>query len=346
MSEKLQEEKQIAISWSDYNKYGCPNCGCASTHNTGCQGGGTVPSQCFECEHQFVILADGMEKSTIGFGEGKDQNQENIFYYPLLTKHPREGTPKHVYVRPDLRPEYGEYYNPRGIGYDLAAFVKSKEAGQRVVEMYQEIFKEFEDKEKLKDLFGSTECSAWLDYRPNEPTWIQVKLDYGSKRRMYALTCLISTNNNIITKEIIKEALNIKWTLLNIWKYEGVNAIYSMFNFNTIKEVVGQVENVLHPCNNIKSIKGISMQNQLLYYGTFIDLLRFFEVYNDKIKNERFIEKSKERIICSLRLLNDYITSDNFDIGEDYNAPYYSVRQQYIADGKKIIAEMLQADFE
>jgi|GEM_PF-1107517 len=346
MDKQILEERQKAINWSDYEKYGCPKCGCAISHGTGCNGGGSMPSQCFECDHKFVVLADGLRRSVIGFSEGQDEHKNDIFYYPEYEKHPREGTPKHKYVGPDLRPEYGEYYSPRGLGYDLASFVKSKEAGQRVVEMYQEVFEETEDKEKLKDLFGSTENSAWLDYRPEEPKWIQVKINYGNKRKMYALTKLISEKGNIITKEIINQALDMKWTLLNIWKYEGINIIFNMFNINTIKEVIEKAENASYSYNSIESIRNISMQNKFLYYGTFIELSKLIETYNDGFENRQALDRYKDKIICCLKLLNDYINSDSFDIGENHSDTYYSVRKNYLAEGKKVIAEMLQADFE
>lgn len=78
------------------------------------------------------------------------------------------------------QPDHPEYWGPRGIGgaaydcfvcgrkeetysedgkyfaADIAGFVRSKEAGQRVV-----------------DMFGGL---AYLDFRPSEPNWIQVKV--------------------------------------------------------------------------------------------------------------------------------------------------------------------------
>lgn len=77
-------------------------------------------------------------------------------------------------------PDHPEYWGPRGIGgsaydcfvcgcraetyrqngkyfaADIAGFVRSKEAGQRVVDMFDGL--------------------AYLDFRPSEPNWIQVKV--------------------------------------------------------------------------------------------------------------------------------------------------------------------------
>ena len=117
----------IAISYSDYLKYGCPSCGCDSASGGNVSGYGTSSGTCRECNTTFVILADGERMSSIGYGTGrKNSNGETIFEYPELQPHPRKGTPWHKWVQPDPRPEYGEYWNPRGIGYDLSGFDSSK----------------------------------------------------------------------------------------------------------------------------------------------------------------------------------------------------------------------------
>lgn len=49
----------IAISYSDYLKYGCPSCGCDSAAGGNVSGYGTSSGTCRECNTRFVILADG-----------------------------------------------------------------------------------------------------------------------------------------------------------------------------------------------------------------------------------------------------------------------------------------------
>ena len=116
----------IAISWSDYRKFGCPNCGCDSARGGNVSGGGTQEGTCRECKETFVILSDDIRKSSIGFGtDKKDENGNTVFEYPERQEHPRKGIPWHPWIAPDPRPEYGEYWSPRGIGYDLSGFVKS-----------------------------------------------------------------------------------------------------------------------------------------------------------------------------------------------------------------------------
>lgn len=180
--------KLIAVSWSDYEKHGCVECGCEYCYNQGIQGRGTSPVTCGECGSGFVILADGLKVSAFGFGEPA--------IYPELQKHPREGTPKHKYVRPDIKPPNGgEYWAPRSIGYDLSGFVKCKEAGERIVKMVEKIIKK--------------EPKTWLDYRKNEPNWIQVKFqkeDGFNLEKLYELC----EKDGIITEEKINKALNVQ----------------------------------------------------------------------------------------------------------------------------------------
>jgi hypothetical protein len=112
-------------------------------------GGGAAIWACGseECGKTCCVLAKGVTKSTIGFGD----------FYPELQEHPRRGIPSHG--RPDKKPENeGEFFHSRGIGLDnctcfvcgthdrdgkghtmlnnIAAFVQCKEAGERVVAMF------------------------------------------------------------------------------------------------------------------------------------------------------------------------------------------------------------------
>ena len=182
----------IAISWSDYMKYGCPNCGCDSARGGNFFGGGTQEGTCRECGEAFVILADGVKQSSIGFGtDMRDREGKMIFEHPMLQEHPRKGTPWHAWVQPDPRPEYGEYWYSRGIGYDLSGFVKSKLAGERLLLM-------------VKEVLLKSHSDSWLDYREHEPEWIQFKFQ-GSEFNLEKLEKMVEENNRIITKEILSE---------------------------------------------------------------------------------------------------------------------------------------------
>lgn len=105
--------------------------------------------------------------------------------------HPRKGIPPWHWEPKDVRPEEGEYWHSRGVGYDLSGFVKTKAAGERILAMVREVL-------------GTDDCESWLDYRPSEPTWIQFKFQ-SSEFDLEKLNKLSREANNVITKEIIKQ---------------------------------------------------------------------------------------------------------------------------------------------
>jgi hypothetical protein len=180
--------KQIAIKNTEFQKHGCPNCGCDYAI-TGCfQGGGCIPVHCKECGEAFVLCSDTVESIAVGFGY-TDENGKEVFYNPEIVSHPHKEREAHKYVVPDLRPTTAEYFRPRGIGYDLAGFVKSKQAGERILE----IVKKYIQNPK-----------SWLDWRKHEPTWIQFKF----QKEEFDLEMLNTlTQGGVITEEIIKECL-------------------------------------------------------------------------------------------------------------------------------------------
>lgn len=182
----------IAISWSDYKEYGCPNCGCDTAIRDSSFIGNQPSGTCKSCGLHYQIMTDGLTKSSVGFGTGrKDENGKEIFEYPTLTEHPRKGTPSWHYERPDIRPEYGEYWSPRGIGYDLSGFVKSKQAGERLLEM-------------VKEVLEKENPDSWLDYREYEPEWIQFKMQ-KNEFDLEKLERMAIENDRILTKEILIE---------------------------------------------------------------------------------------------------------------------------------------------
>lgn len=153
----------IAVSVSEVRQFGCPYCGYNSVYtHISANGSAAVTCGDEDCRKSFCVLADGVTKSGIGFGDT----------YPELQDHPRRGTPSHG--APDRKPEGGgEYFRVRGIGMDwtpgcficggeyglrsnIAAFVSCKAAGERVVAMFKQ--------------------GARLDYREGEPNRVQVKV--------------------------------------------------------------------------------------------------------------------------------------------------------------------------
>ena len=105
--------------------------------------------------------------------------------------HPRAGIPSWHWMPKDERPEEGEYWSSRGVGYDLYGFVRTKKAGERILAMVHEVL-------------GTTECKTFLDYRQSEPTWIQFKFQ-KEEFDLDMLDALSRENGGVITKEIIKQ---------------------------------------------------------------------------------------------------------------------------------------------
>lgn len=85
-----------AVSFSDFDKYGCINCGCATVfHSRGIRGINTFPVKCCECSREFIILSDGKINSEIFFGTDK----KGVYDVPSLEEHPRKNIKKHQLVK-------------------------------------------------------------------------------------------------------------------------------------------------------------------------------------------------------------------------------------------------------
>ncbi len=176
------DDRVIAIRYTDFLKYGCARCGCDVVLSSGIGGVGV----CEECSQQQMFFDDDVKESKIGFGDGNGH-----YYYPTVQEHPRKGIPWHPYVWPDPKPEGGgEFWHPRGIGYDLSGFVKSKQAGERILEM-------------VKEVLDTEDPKSWLDWRPKEPKWIQFKF----QKEEFNLEKLMdmTEETGIVTKEILEK---------------------------------------------------------------------------------------------------------------------------------------------
>ena len=191
MFKKSFYNNKIAISMSDWEKWGCPMCGCESAYGQGVSGGYTTPVTCRVCDLNFIVLGPGITKSAIGFGtDQKDENGKTVCHYPTIMEHPRKGLPKVPFIIPDVRAEKGEYCQSRGVGYDLAIFVHSKISGERIVKMFKKII--------------GFECKTWLDWRESSPTWIQVKISPKDVDN-HVMDSLLQ--DGIITEEKIRTAM-------------------------------------------------------------------------------------------------------------------------------------------
>ncbi len=175
----------IAISGKDYSKYGCPKCNCIyrKFEDFDC----SYIVSCIECNTKFVVLDQSVNISLFGFQQNEDKDE---YIYPKFQNHPNKKR-AHYYIRPDKKPDIGEYFKPRGVGYDLAGFVESRISGERIINMFRKIL--------------GHDIKTWLDYRDFEPDWIQIKVQKEDGIDLEELCKL--TQDGVITEEKILESL-------------------------------------------------------------------------------------------------------------------------------------------
>ena len=100
---------------------------------------------------------------------------------------------KMFYVAPDSKPEVGEYWRSRGVGYDLSGFVVSKLAGERLTRL-------------VKYVLNTDEPLSHLDYREFEPNWIQFKFQ-EEEFNLELLDKLARANDNIVNEAILRQCM-------------------------------------------------------------------------------------------------------------------------------------------
>lgn len=157
----------LSILYSDFEQFGCPNCGCDAARGSCVSGGGLSSATCRHCGLHFEVRGSTVY-STCKYAaypeDPENPRSEYVMEQAIRIPHPRIGIPSWHWMPKDERPEEGEYWSSRGVGYDLSGFVRTKKAGERILDMVHEVL-------------GTKKCKTYLDYRPNEPTWIQFKFD-------------------------------------------------------------------------------------------------------------------------------------------------------------------------
>lgn len=184
---KKMKKNSIAIDIASFLAYGCPQCGCDQVIQNGLQTNTTIISVCCECQYEFVTLLSGATMSDIGVLAAN-----NSFVYLKKQEHPRKDIPRHAYDTPDVQPPTGgEYWMPRSINYDLPGFIRSKNAGNRILSMIKDIIKK--------------ETLSWMDYRPTEPNRIQIKINQSDGFDLEQLRDLC-IHDGIITHDRLQKA--------------------------------------------------------------------------------------------------------------------------------------------
>lgn len=97
-----------------------------------------------------------------------------------------------IYTAPDSKPVEGEYWASRGPGYDdCSGFIKSKKAGERIQRM-------------VNYILDKNETKSWLDFRENEPSWIQYKFS-ASEFDVELLDKMSNEAGGIVTEQILRK---------------------------------------------------------------------------------------------------------------------------------------------
>ena len=131
---------------------------------------------------------------------------------------------KMFYVAPDSKPEVGEYWRSRGVGYDLSGFVVSKLAGERLTRL-------------VKYVLNTDEPRSHLDYREFEPNWIQFKFQ-KEEFNLELLDKLARANDNIVNEAILRQCFKFRKEKFNLELLD-----------NLTRENDGTVnENILRQC--------------------------------------------------------------------------------------------------
>lgn len=93
----------------------------------------------------------------------------------------------------DKRPneKFAEFWKTRGVsdGFDVAGFVESKEAGERLDRM-------------VKVVLEKNETKSWLDWRESEPEWIQYKFN-GDEFDVEKLSNMTVRADGVVTMDML-----------------------------------------------------------------------------------------------------------------------------------------------
>lgn len=187
----------LSITNEEFDLFGCPNCGCDSAQGGNSSGCGRCRGTCRNCQLGFEIrsaeITDNNDVSrfgTVAYHNRKGENGRSIMETAFIIPHPRIGIPAWIWEPEDIRPGEGEYWSSRGASdWDVSGFVRTKQAGERILAMVHEVL-------------DTEECTTFLDFRPREPNWIQFKF-HASEFDVNKLDDL--TPHGIITKEIIQQ---------------------------------------------------------------------------------------------------------------------------------------------
>ncbi|MGI6324604.1 MAG: hypothetical protein ACOXZS_01460 [Bacilli bacterium] len=257
-----------AVSIEERNKWGCIDCGCDDyIVEDSTRGANVNLIRCFGCGKRFVVLFSGLTKSPVSFEDEKTGQP----VYPVVQEHPRKGILKHKYKVLDVRPEngIGEYCVPLSMKYNLTCMVKSKEAGERIVAMFNNINKKigsncYED----EPCFVRGINSVRTDYREWDPTWLKIKIPFcANHQKNTRLLMEKLEKKGIITEEIIWEALTAPWDFESLWKYETSHLIRACISISAFDKDLISIYKLDIVINSWADLLKMSSMNVFLHRG-------------------------------------------------------------------------------
>lgn len=211
----------------------------------------------------YALLSKGQNGIALG----------SVYVYPIVQEHPRKGTLKHEYkVEPDIMPKYGNGDYCLALSYKpnktLFCSVESIEAGQRIADMINQINEEYEGKG----------FSCELVYRENKFDNVHINIHCPDELKSAFLRILVLKNDSIITKEIVRMAINMEEDFANYWKYITVDIFYLSLDVRVIQNIINHFTK--------RNIKCLELHNYLDYFevwGVYRQIN--FEIEKGNIEN-------------------------------------------------------------
>ena len=177
----------IAISVSDFNKYGCPVCGHSKCITDSVVGGGTYPVTCINCDTYFVKLEDGLTKASFGIIMRSDE-RDTITVQPELQDHPLKD--KICEQIKEVKTIIDIYWIPEIVKHDISGIIRNIDSGKKILEL-------------VKCVLNNEEPDSRIDDSdPENIKFVFKRYEFDpSKLRMKVIH-----NKNILTKEILESA--------------------------------------------------------------------------------------------------------------------------------------------
>ena len=307
----FENPESKVYNFDDVEAYGCPNCNFDKMFEKNVVKTDVLFSRvCFNCDHEFLVL----------------KCDEDSMSLPI--QHPYQGIDKKQYVKKSE----GELYLPReNTNYVL---FESYQSAAKARKMICNVFKDSKNIAILRDKYCVSEYTIKRD-----ENCLKFEFKYSRFKMLDFVKCLavvVKENDSVINEEMIIKALNLELSLLDLWELEFEKRLKEIFSFEKIKETILEFEKTGSVCN-LRIAKITNLQNHFLYFGTIIRVSNCIEGYNST-EYDFFKIRYKAQIIGALTQLYEYLSSYNFDFGEDVSNYFGEVEKR---EAKPIVAKVL-----